>query len=231
MAAGGKSRGKGAGGSSASDDHQRLSKDRVAQAAVELLDAHGIKGFSMRKLAEHLGSGVMSVYWHVANKEAVYDLALDTVLAYKAERPIPARGATHPNWSDRVLDVLVDWRACMLRHPWSAPLLPQRMLGHSTLARLEILAQALIDGGVPEKEIKGAIWSLWNHLMGATLTLVSFMAMHEPDGSANPKEAPPVAGATAYPSLERLDLLADDDWDGAFEAGIRLILRGVTAHP
>jgi AcrR family transcriptional regulator len=45
--------------------------------AVELLDTQGIDGLTMRRLADRLGSGVMSLYWHVDNKEDVFDLALD----------------------------------------------------------------------------------------------------------------------------------------------------------
>ena len=57
--------------------HAALSPARIAAAAVALLDAQGVNGLTMRGLAERLGSGVMSLYWHVDSKEAVFDLALD----------------------------------------------------------------------------------------------------------------------------------------------------------
>ncbi len=37
----------------------------------------------MRRLADRLGSGEMSLYWHIDNKEDVFDLALDSVLEYR----------------------------------------------------------------------------------------------------------------------------------------------------
>jgi AcrR family transcriptional regulator len=40
----------------------------------------------MRRLADRLGSGAMSLYWHVDNKEEVFDLALDSVLEYRGRR-------------------------------------------------------------------------------------------------------------------------------------------------
>ncbi len=55
-----------------------LSRERIVAGAVELLDAHGVGGLTMRGLATHLGSGVMSLYWHVDNKEDVFELALDS---------------------------------------------------------------------------------------------------------------------------------------------------------
>ena len=60
-----------------------LSRERIVATAVELLDAQGVDGLTMRRLADRLGSGVMSLYWHVDNKEDVFDLALDSVLEYR----------------------------------------------------------------------------------------------------------------------------------------------------
>lgn len=63
-----------------------LSLERIVATAVELLDAEGIDGLKMRRLADRLGAGVMSLYWHVANKEEVFDLALDAVFAYRPRK-------------------------------------------------------------------------------------------------------------------------------------------------
>ena len=54
-----------------------LSLERIVATAVELLDAEGVDGLKMRRLADRLGSGAMSLYWHVDNKEEVFDLALE----------------------------------------------------------------------------------------------------------------------------------------------------------
>ena len=54
-----------------------LSLERIVATAVELLDAQGVDGLTMRRLADRLGSGAMSLYWHVDNKEEVFDLALE----------------------------------------------------------------------------------------------------------------------------------------------------------
>ena len=56
---------------------QPLSLERIVATAVELLDGQGVDGLKMRQLADRLGSGAMSLYWHVDNKEAVFDLALE----------------------------------------------------------------------------------------------------------------------------------------------------------
>src|SRR5687768_7990550 len=102
-----------------------LSLERIVATAIDLLDAQGVDGLTMRRLADRLGSGAMSLYWHVGNKEQVFDLALDSVLEYRAGAPLDQSD----DWREEIVHMLEDWRAIMLRHPWSASLLPRRALG------------------------------------------------------------------------------------------------------
>lgn len=214
-----------------------LSPARIAAAAIAILDAEGLDGLSMRKLADRLDAGVMSLYWHVANKDAVLDLALDAVLALQgpqsedADDPAIAGAARAPDWRADIAAMAGDWRAAMLAHPWSAALLPSRPLGASMLARLEALGAALSRAGLAEADINAAIWSLWNHVIGATVTRASFAASHgdratdhrTPDHHDD-RAAP---DTTAYPTITRTRLLMDDDWDGAFHKGLGFLLDAI----
>ncbi|TML53867.1 MAG: TetR family transcriptional regulator, partial [Actinobacteria bacterium] len=58
-----------------------LSRDRILQAALELVDESGLDALTMRKLGQALGFEAMSLYNHVANKDDVIDGMLDLVLA------------------------------------------------------------------------------------------------------------------------------------------------------
>ena len=49
-------------------------------AAVELADRRGIEALTMRNLAHELGVEAMSLYYHVANKEAVLDGVVEVIL-------------------------------------------------------------------------------------------------------------------------------------------------------
>ncbi|RVD64864.1 TetR/AcrR family transcriptional regulator, partial [Mesorhizobium sp. M4A.F.Ca.ET.029.04.2.1] len=138
-----------------------MSRQRIVATAVELLDAQGIDGLTMRRLADHLGSGVMSLYWHVDSKEDVFDLALDAVLEYRGSPQEPQS----EDWRGEIVHILEDWRASMLSHSWSASLLPRRALGPNSLSRLELLGKALSGDGVADADINAAIWSLWNYVM------------------------------------------------------------------
>lgn len=197
-----------------------LSRDRIVATAVELLDAQGVDGLTMRRLADRLGSGVMSLYWHVDNKEDVFDLALDSVLEYRA----PSQGDELRDWRGAIVHMLDDWRDGMLRHPWSASFLPRRALGPNILARLELLGRSLSVAGVADTDLNVAIWSLWNYVMGATVTRASFDLSDDDRAAAQQR----LAGlGERYPTIEGSRLLSDDDWDGAFRKGLDFLLDGL----
>lgn len=174
----------------------------------------------MRRLADRLGSGVMSLYWHVDSKEDVFDLALDSVLDYRG----PPEIAGSQGWRGEVVHMLDDWRASMLRHPWSASLLPRRALGPNILGRLELLGKALSGAGVADADMNVAIWSLWNYVMGATITRASFDLSDDDRAAAQQRLA---RLSERYPTIEGSRLLLDNDWDGAFRKGLDFLLDGL----
>ena len=197
-----------------------LSLQRIVATAVELLDTQGVDGLTMRRLADRLGSGAMSLYWHVDNKEKVFDLALDLVLVYRG----PHQAAGSKDWRADVVHMLEDWRDCMLRHPWSASLLPRRALGPNILDRLELLGKTLSRAGVADADLNAAVWSLWNYVMGATVTRGSFDRSEDERAAAQRSLADL---SQRYPTIERSRLLLDDDWDGAFRKGLDFLLDGL----
>ena len=197
-----------------------LSLDRIVATSVELLDADGLEGLKMRRLADRLGSGAMSLCWHVDNKEEVLDLALDSVLEYRG----PLQTAEPGDWRGEVVHMLEDWRASMLRHPWSASLLPRRALGPNILGRLELLSRILSGAGVADADLNVAIWSLWNFVIGATVTRASFDLSGDDRAAAQQRLT---RISEHYPTIERSRLLLDSDWDGAFRKGLDFLLDGL----
>ncbi|QIO52998.1 TetR family transcriptional regulator [Rhizobium leguminosarum] len=197
-----------------------LSLERIVATAVDLLDAEGVDGLKMRRLADRLGAGAMSLYWHVGNKEEVFDLALDSVLEYRG----PPAIVESRDWRGEIVHMLEDWRASMLRHPWSASLLPRRALGPNILIRLELLSKTLSGAGVTDADLNVAIWSLWNYVIGATITRANFDLSDDDRAAAQQR----LTGLSQhYPTIERSRLLLDNDWDGAFSKGLDFLLDGL----
>ncbi len=142
------------------------------------------------------------------------------VLAYRE----PPQTGEPQDWRAEIVHMLEDWRASMLRHPWSASLLPRQALSPNILSRLDVLIKTLSKAGIADADMNVAIWSLWNYLMGATITRASF-DLSDDDRAAAQQKLVEISGR--YPTIERSRLLLDDDWDGAFRKGLGFLLDGL----
>jgi AcrR family transcriptional regulator len=91
----------------------QLSAERVLKAAVELADREGIEAVTMRRLADELGAGAMSLYHHVPNKDALLDGMVDRVFA-EIEPP-----STDLEWKEALRRRAISTREALRRHPWA----------------------------------------------------------------------------------------------------------------
>ena len=134
-------------------------------AAIAIADAEGAEAISMRRIAQVLKAGTMSLYWHVANKEQLLDLMLDALMA-EVKVPEPSG----------------DWRADLQalarndRTHAAAPHVddglrrrPAGRLGPNTLLHLD-RSLALLDGPAWTSPPPWTSWALvQTYVLGAVL--------------------------------------------------------------
>ena len=112
--------------------HPSLSSDEIVDAAIAIADADGADAVSMRRIAQVLRSGTMSLYWHVASKEHLLELMLDTMLA-EVEVPEPTG-----DWQADLRAQARSTRTALLRHRWVMDFIGARPpLGPNTLRNLD----------------------------------------------------------------------------------------------
>jgi AcrR family transcriptional regulator len=198
-----------------------LSREKIVAAAVELLDEEGAARLTMRRLAERLGTGSTTLYWHVKTKDDVLDLALDVIFG---EVGIPGGGA----WRDDVTALVVGWRAALLRHPWSAGLLGRPMMGPNVLARSEFLHASLAASGLADGELAAAAYSVANYVIGSALMRAAWLTTDEQRARRDAEEHLR-ARADLYPTLAAHGPLVGADWDLAFTRGLGYLLDGIEA--
>ena len=113
-----------------------LSRELVFRAAVELADEGGLDAVTMRRLAERLGVEAMSLYYHVANKEAILDGVVDALLAEIEEEVGDFDAApTVEDWKQSVRDRILSARRVMLRHRWAPELMETRTVISAPMMR------------------------------------------------------------------------------------------------
>jgi AcrR family transcriptional regulator len=104
----------------ATEPRARLNEERVLRAAVALAARDGIESLTMRKLADELGAGAMSLYYYVRNKEQLIDGMVDIVFS-EIEPP-----TTDVDWKTAMRKRAVSTREALARHPWAIGLMEGR---------------------------------------------------------------------------------------------------------
>lgn len=192
---------------------------------MALLDAEGVERLTMRRLAERLGTGSTTLYWHVKTKDDVLDLALDAIFA---EVEIPHGGGR--GWRADITALISGWRAALLEHPWSAALLGRPMLGPNVLARSEFLYATLLETGVSEPHLTAAAYGLSNYVIGSALMQATWLDNVEQEVRLVAREHLRV-NRERYPALAAHGpFAAGDGWDTSFALGLTWLLDGIQAN-
>ena len=98
----------------------RLSTQRVLDAAVALAHRDGIESLTMRKLADDLGVGAMTLYHYVPNKVELLDGMVDIVFG---EIELPT---TDVDWMTAMRRRAISTREALNRHRWAVGLMESR---------------------------------------------------------------------------------------------------------
>ncbi|MGS2643798.1 TetR/AcrR family transcriptional regulator C-terminal domain-containing protein [Streptosporangium sp. LJ11] len=199
----------------------RLSRERVVEAAITLLDSEGVAGFSMRALAARLRAGTMSLYEYVTSREDVLDLALDEVIG-----GIELLEAG--SWRDTLLGQLTQSRAVMRRHPWVPALTATRpLLGPNAMARSRRFYSVLADAGLSGPALVSAVGTLSSYVNGFVAAENTWWATVRTPGA----DAEIRGRVDRYlDEHSHLAQVTDSDFDGQFLLGLDLILDGIATR-
>ncbi|NYI98398.1 AcrR family transcriptional regulator [Streptomonospora nanhaiensis] len=154
-----------------------LDVERIVAAAIEVADAEGLPGLSMRKVAERLGFTTMSLYRHVPGRERLVDLMRDAVLA-RLPAP-PGQGS----WRERLeAHARLDWEL-RRRHLWLAEARGTRRLpGPGAVAHYEGVLAILAETGLAPSEVVAAADLLGGFIDAEALTLVEAARAEDDSG-------------------------------------------------
>lgn len=142
-----------------------ITPEIVLDKALDLLEIEGVEGFSMRKLAAHLGVAPPTIYWHIGNKSELFDRLLDHITDQLGE--IRPRGGSAER---RVASVADGLRAQMASHPQLVALAYHQGRGAAIYSRAqEILEHELERAGLSGAERERAMTNILLHVGGFIL--------------------------------------------------------------
>jgi AcrR family transcriptional regulator len=212
---------------------ERLTRDRIAAAALRIMDEEGLDAVSMRRVAREVGVEAMSLYHYVRDKEDLLDGMCAQVM-----REFRFPDEDRP-WVEVARDGAREWRRVLNDHPNVMALWADRdgpIMDLDALMPMEFAIRVIRRAGVSDLEAVRVFNVLGGYIMGVVLMeqgalLSAGTDRDDRQGGKFGKDAASFISADDLPCLAAsLPHLADCDPDEQFEFGLDLLLAGIQAR-
>ena len=197
----------------------RLSRELIVQTALQLLDKVGYDGLTTRRLAEELGVKSPALYWHFANKRALWDAVAAAMLSTE-QWPGPATPGLEPeDWLAARAHAL---RQSLLAHRDGAIVHAGTSPGPDLLPGLESRLAALVACGFSPESGLRTLLAISRYTVGWVLEEQARKQRAEEDRMQPDTDSPMLLRALAV--VERFHPEAD------FDFGLRALIDGAMKH-
>lgn len=217
---------------SAGRREESLSRERIVEASIALLDSGGEAGLTFRALSERLATGAGAIYWHVANKSDLLTAACDAIVARTLAACV---GGATPEASVRALALgMFD---TLDAHPWVGSALTHGAGQMPMLRIVECLGRQVRALGVADEAQWAAVSALLHYILGVAGQNAANTQFARTRGIDRGRYLDAMAGVWSgldpdeFPFTRSVaaPLRAHDD-RADFLAGIELILGGLQAR-
>jgi AcrR family transcriptional regulator len=219
----------------------RYSREDIAATAVRICDTEGIDALSMRRLAQELGAGTMTLYHYVQTKDEVLTLVSDAVMA---EVLVPDDHPLPRDWRAAVTVIAERTKACLQRHPWLFDITDDPPIGPNQVRHFDQTLAAVASLDLPLRDRLDIVTMVDEYTFGHCLhARQNVRPEHPGEGHFTEGMAAYLADLLAtgeYPELQRLaddigiaEALAVVDEhgrdEGRFRRGLDRLLDGIEA--
>lgn len=156
-----------------------LTRSRILSEAIAVADAEGVAGLSMRKLAQRLGAGPMSLYTHVENKDDLLEGMVDLVVG-DVEPPAPGE-----DWRRAIRASASSAHHVLLAHPWVAAEWTVRMPGPARLRLMDAILATLTAGGLDPGLVYRGYHAITMHVVGFTIQELGYASAASTTGTGD----------------------------------------------
>ena len=144
-----------------------LDKRQIVTEAVALLDADGLDGVTLRKLAARLGVRQPTLYWYLPNKAALITAIADAILEQQFPEMVPPRPEQH--WQEWLIDLAERLRRALLAHPDGSRLISTSQLSLRMAAISELAISTLVARDVPLRQARLIVMTVEHFTVGHVL--------------------------------------------------------------
>lgn len=209
---------------------EALSRGRILDAALRLVDEEGMGALSMRRLGAELGVNPMSIYHHLPGKGAVISGLVELVFS-----GMRVRYSDGSPWQDQVRAWAETYRDLVRSHPNLVLEIVSSAAAVTEAVLLvnEPLYAALDEAGLPPAEVVVVADSVVDFVHGFAIAEGAQPPGH-PFDRRELLERLETGAANVLPTMRRVfrALTADEaryDFDRGFDAGLGILLMGIEA--
>jgi TetR/AcrR family transcriptional regulator, tetracycline repressor protein len=202
------------------DGREPLSREKIVEKALEILDHDGVQGISMRRLGDALGVEAMALYHHFPNKDAI----LDGVAARIIEQTGPAMPLESADWKEVMLSGPASAGRAIAAHPNAGWLfLGRKYSTAESVQMLEAPLSILRSAGFEGQELVNAAHAIFAYTAGWYM-----LASGQGGSWSGPDEAAVAAAEGVAPITASL---APElrDWSRGMEEGLVALMEGLEA--
>lgn len=124
----------------------RLTKEKIAAVGLAIADREGFHAVSMRRVAQELNVGTMSLYYYVKTKDELIG-AMDDALMQEALLPSLPKG-----WQRAMMAIARRTHAVFVRHPWALVAMLAAPPGINAMRHMEQCLEALAETSMTNKQ-------------------------------------------------------------------------------
>lgn len=206
----------------------KLTRDRVIDAALRIMDEEGLDAVSMRRVGRELGVEAMSLYHHVRDKEDLLRGIRERVLCEFLDP------GADGDWEVRARRAARSWREILRSHPNIMTLISGSKRFDMTPVSVrptETALRLLREVGLPEDDAVKAFCALGGFIVGFVMFEIGVMRTAGPaDQQPTPEGLVPALSAEEFPCfLSSLPYLMQGDIDQRFEYGLDVLIAGILA--
>lgn len=125
---------------------RQLNKAGIAAAALAIADAEGFAAVSMRRVAQKLGVGTMSLYYYAKSKAELIFAMDDALMAEVLVPTLPE------DWREALTAIALRTRDVFVRHPWALSSMQSAPPGVNAMLHMEQCLEALAKTSMTTEE-------------------------------------------------------------------------------
>jgi AcrR family transcriptional regulator len=202
-----------------------LTSERIVASAIALLDADGLDAFTMRRLADELGTAAGSLYRHFESRDAVLVAVHDAVIGQGLDFEPPG-----DTWEERVANFARAQRLLLLHRPYLAQIWSTtEQLGPNALRGRERALKLALENGPPPDVAARAYLMILHYTIGAAL-VADGLSFIDPESRRATRDLFRSLPEDEYPATHALaGHLTAVTVDDEFELGLQALITGLQA--